>query len=98
MKKAQSTQTFRGFVKGFLGAAILSSLFAAPFAFGADKPPKPYNGNDWFNWRGPEFNGVSRETGLVSSWTKEDENLIWKAPVGGRSTPIIMNGRLYIIH
>lgn len=59
--------------------------------------PAPINGNEWPSWRGPENTGASRVTGTVSSWTKEDENLIWKAPVGGRSTPIIMDGRIYVI-
>ena len=34
---------------------------------------------DWSNWRGPQRDGTSDETGLVSSWSPGGENLIWKA-------------------
>lgn len=56
------------------------------------------DGNEWHRWRGPEDTGASRATGLVESWTEADENLLWKADVAGRSTPIIMDGRVYVIH
>lgn len=56
------------------------------------------DGNQWVSWRGPEQNGVSRAKGLPESWKTETENLLWKAPVGGRSTPIIMDGRVFVIH
>ena len=52
---------------------------------------------DWPGWRGPNQNGVSHETGLISKWTLEGENLMWKADFIGRSTPIILNGRVYVI-
>src|SRR5436189_3603096 len=56
-------------------------------------------GADWAYWRGPSWNGVTTDTGLPSSWSddpKSPENFHWKAPYGCRSTPIIMNGRVYI--
>lgn len=56
------------------------------------------DGHDWHRWRGPEDLGISRETGLVESWTEGDSHLLWKADVPGRSTPIIMDGRVYVIH
>lgn len=53
---------------------------------------------DWPHWRGPEMNGISRETGLVEKWSPKGENLIWKREdLGSRSTPIVMNGKLYTI-
>lgn len=53
---------------------------------------------DWPHWRGPEMNGISREKGLVSSWSPDGENLIWKsAELGTRSTPIVMRGKLYVM-
>jgi outer membrane protein assembly factor BamB len=55
---------------------------------------------DWANWRGPELNGVSRETGLVDDIDLGDssEMIEWKRDdLGGRSTPIVMNGKLYTI-
>jgi outer membrane protein assembly factor BamB len=53
--------------------------------------------SDWPSWRGPHQTGVSQETGLVSTWSINGENLIWKADFVGRSTPIVMNGRVYVI-
>jgi len=53
---------------------------------------------DWPNWRGPEQNGVSRETGLVDSWDPEGENLLWKrTDIGSISTPIVMRGKVYLL-
>ena len=52
---------------------------------------------DWPSWRGPNQNGVSMEKGLVSKWSIDGENLVWKADFIGRSTPIVLNGRVYVI-
>jgi outer membrane protein assembly factor BamB len=57
---------------------------------------------DWVTWRGPDQNGVSRETDLPDRFSLKpkapESNLIWTAPYGGRSTPIVMNGRVYLIN
>jgi outer membrane protein assembly factor BamB len=42
--------------------------------------------------------GVSPEKGLPSKWSPDGENLVWKAPYGGRTTPVVMNGRVYFIN
>jgi outer membrane protein assembly factor BamB len=34
---------------------------------------------------------------LISNWSIDGENQIWKAEFIGRSTPVIMNGRVYVI-
>lgn len=52
---------------------------------------------EWPTWRGPNQDGTSPETSLVSTWSAEGENLLWKAEFIGRSTPIVMNGRVYVI-
>ncbi|QDV72795.1 outer membrane biogenesis protein BamB [Botrimarina mediterranea] len=56
---------------------------------------------DWPNWRGPTYDGVSTETGLVEKWNPEGgegSNLLWKRDdLGSRSTPIVMNGKLYVL-
>jgi outer membrane protein assembly factor BamB len=52
---------------------------------------------EWTNWRGPEQNGISRETNLVDDWSLEPrKNVGWVAETGGRATPIIMNGRVFL--
>ena len=54
---------------------------------------------DWPHWRGPESNGISREKGIVGKWNpKGGENVLWKSSeAAGRSTPIVMNGKLFTI-
>jgi outer membrane protein assembly factor BamB len=51
---------------------------------------------DWPDWRGPNHNGVSPEKNLPEKWSLNGENLAWKAPYGGRSTPVILGDRLYL--
>jgi len=56
-----------------------------------------YQPMDWPHWRGPEMNGISREKGIVDRWSPK-ENLLWKnEEAAGRSTPIIMNGKVYLM-
>lgn len=55
------------------------------------------NADDWAHWRGPRNDGISREKGLPESWTLEGgENVLWKSDIGGRATPIILNGRVFL--
>jgi outer membrane protein assembly factor BamB len=49
----------------------------------------------WLNWRGPEQSGVSRETGLPGKLAADQT--LWTAEFPGASTPVIANGRLYIM-
>jgi outer membrane protein assembly factor BamB len=57
---------------------------------------------DWVRWRGPEQTGVSREKDLPDKFSTnaddQNSNLIWKQPYGCRSTPLVLNGRVYIIN
>ena len=69
-----------------LCVSVVSSSFAA----------------DWTHWRGPEQNGVSREKDLPEKFSlnpkAKDSNLLWRAPIGARTTPLVMNGRVYVIN
>jgi outer membrane protein assembly factor BamB len=56
----------------------------------------PVAGSDWAEWRGPARDGISTEKNLPTHWSPTGENLAWKAPYGGRSAPIVMDGRLYL--
>jgi len=52
---------------------------------------------DWTYWRGPEHDGISRETNLPEFFDMDTkENVLWESPIGGRATPIILNGRVYL--
>lgn len=75
--------------------AACSVILSASFAVAQEVKIDPL---DWPHWRGPEMNGISREKGLISSWSPEGENLLWKNPeLATRSTPIVMRGKLYTI-
>jgi outer membrane protein assembly factor BamB len=56
---------------------------------------------DWPNWRGPQQNRVSTEKGLIDRWDPDggpESNILWKSnALGGRSTPIVLRGKLYTI-
>lgn len=55
---------------------------------------------DWTYWRGPHFDGTADASGLVDDWDAaggEGSNLLWKRDdLGARSTPVVMDGRLYM--
>mgnify|MGYP002526197357 CR=1 FL=1 len=52
---------------------------------------------NWPQWRGPQNNGVSGETGLPSSWSA-NENLKWRVPLPGAagSTPVVWDDRIFL--
>src|SRR5689334_3048214 len=52
--------------------------------------------DDWPDWRGPDRDGVSQEKGLPEKWSLAGQNLAWKAPFGGRSSPIVLGNHLYL--
>ncbi len=52
--------------------------------------------SDWPDWRGPQRDGTSPERNLPGSWSPHGENLLWKAPYGARSAPIVLGDRLYL--
>ncbi|MCP4660277.1 MAG: PQQ-binding-like beta-propeller repeat protein [bacterium] len=49
---------------------------------------------EWASWRGAEQTGVSAERGLVSQWSGDGENLLWRVDFTGRSTPVVFDGRV----
>jgi outer membrane protein assembly factor BamB len=55
--------------------------------------------DDWPQWRGPQRNGISKETGLLSQWPAEGPKLVWQAhEIGdGYSTPAVVGDFLYVI-
>ena len=62
--------------------------------------PAGARADNWIHWRGPEQNGVSRDTNLPDRWSPAEpgkNNLVWKQKYGGRSTPLVVNGRVYLI-
>ena len=52
---------------------------------------------DWPQWRGPNRDGKSADTGLLKEWPKEGPSLAWKIKGlgGGYSGPSIAAGRIF---
>mgnify|MGYP001943046778 CR=1 FL=1 len=50
----------------------------------------------WLNWRGPNQNGTSDETGLPDSWKPGSESQLWKYDLNGAGAPVIADGKLFI--
>src|SRR5262245_61151767 len=53
--------------------------------------------DDWPQWRGPNRDGASKETGLLKSWPSGGPKLVWKATglSEGFSSFAVVKGRIY---
>src|SRR5258706_9947916 len=56
----------------YLGALLVLATLAA-------QTPSPPSGADWPGWRGPNRDGLSRETGLLQQWPASGPPLAWKS-------------------
>ncbi len=55
------------------------------------------NGGEWPQWRGPNRDGISKETGLLKQWPEGGPALVWKVAGAGTgySSLSISDGRIY---
>lgn len=54
--------------------------------------------DDWPRWRGPDLNGISKETGWTTAWSTEGPKQLWKASVGiGFSSVTVAKGRVFTL-
>ena len=55
--------------------------------------------SDWPQWRGPERDGTSQESGLLKQWPAEGPKLLWQVnDIGdGYSTPAVVGTRIYLM-
>jgi outer membrane protein assembly factor BamB len=53
---------------------------------------------DWPQWRGPNRDGISKDTGLMQEWPKDGPPLRWKlTDIGpGYSSPVVAGGKVYL--
>jgi outer membrane protein assembly factor BamB len=67
-------------------------LATALLALGAQALPAA----DWPHWRGPDYNGISKETGWSATLPASGPKILWKANVGtGFSSFAVAAGRVY---
>lgn len=51
---------------------------------------------DWPNYRGPNHDGISKESGWTTEWPANGPKILWKAKVGmGFSGVVVANGQAY---
>jgi len=73
----------------------LASLLGLSLTVTAQGPRRVSVG-DWPEMRGPNRDGISKETGLIDNWQLNGQNFLWRVPYGGRSAPIVMGNRVYV--
>jgi outer membrane protein assembly factor BamB len=53
-------------------------------------------GTDWPQFRGPDRDGISKETGLLRKWPASGPKVLWSVPVAqGYAAAAIVGGRIY---
>src|SRR5262245_29829989 len=54
---------------------------------------------DWPQFLGTERNGISRETGLLTSWSEKGRPVLWEKSIGeGYSGPVVVGNKLVLFH
>ena len=66
LSSSLSRRIVLGLVAGCVACAVVAVAAQAP-------------STDWPQWRGPERNGVSRETGLLREWPQSGPAVVWSA-------------------
>lgn len=79
------------------GRSVTATLLVGVCAACAAAGQAPGGKGDWPQWRGPERNGVSIETGLLKSWPPGGPPLAWKATGLGEgfSSAAIAGGKVF---
>src|SRR4026209_569472 len=78
-------------VKTAIASAIILLALSAEIAAQA--------GGNWPQWRGPNRDGISAETGLLKQWPTDGPPLVWKAAGAGTgySSLAVANSRIYTL-
>ncbi|MGF1578838.1 MAG: PQQ-binding-like beta-propeller repeat protein [Gemmataceae bacterium] len=78
------------FVWSLIGIVVVS-------CGGASAQEKTAGKFDWPQWRGPNRDGISAETGLLKRWPVDGLELVWKTRGIGRgfSSVVVSKGKLY---
>jgi outer membrane protein assembly factor BamB len=83
-------------------AVLLAGAFGAaeslPTAMTKPLKAKPVKSvANWAQWRGPDSQGISPETGLPTVWS-DTQNVKWKTAIPGRghSSPIVWGDRVFL--
>jgi outer membrane protein assembly factor BamB len=86
-----------------MASRLLTTIAALCLCFSTVSVTKPAHmgtsTSDWPQWRGPERNGISKETGLLKQWPAGGPKLLWQVnDIGdGYSGPSVVGTRLYLM-
>lgn len=81
-------------LRNFIASIALLLITALP-ALASDKAGAP--GGNWPQWRGPNRDDISTETGLLKKWGPDQPKLLWKAQGlgSGFSSVSIADGKIF---
>lgn len=87
------------------GVYLVSQTAAAPRVTGKKAPRAndlavaEAERGEWSRWRGPNGDGLSAETGLLTEWPAEGPALVWQAKGlgGGMASVAVADGRIYTL-
>lgn len=78
-------------------ATITAILFSFGAAAASQAAADPNGGCDWSNFRGPNYNGSSPETGLLREWPAEGPKVLWRAKIKqGWSCPSVSGNDVFV--
>src|SRR6187549_12659 len=80
-------------LKQLLSIATICLMLGTP---ALAQGPRRVAMGDWPEARGANRDGTSAETSLPTTWDMKGSNLLWRAPFGGRSAPIVMGNHVYV--
>jgi outer membrane protein assembly factor BamB len=77
---------------------VLSKL-SLSLLLGAVAFSTPVLAADWPQWRGPQRDGISAETGLLPEWPADGPKLLWQIKTAGTgfSTPSVTNSSIFML-
>src|SRR5690349_6061940 len=76
---------------------LAASLFATAAASLAILAAPPARAGDWPQFRGPTGQGLSDAKNVPTEWSPT-RNVVWTTPIPGQgwSSPVLLNGKLYL--
>jgi len=88
-------------LRAWVGALVVGIAAAGLVAIAARaaevRPTTSAGTNDWPQWRGAHFDGISHETGLPTTWS-EEKGVLWQLPLPGPagSTPVVWDKQIFL--
>lgn len=79
--------------------ALVALAVTALAALAALTAAAPAAAGDWPRFRGPAYDGISKETGLLDAWPETGPRERWRVTLGaGYAGLAVAGGRLYTLH